>query len=570
VLGDEISSNFIREIIAEDLKQGKNNGRVHTRFPPEPNGFLHIGHAKSICLNFGLAEEFKGLCNLRFDDTNPAKENMEYIEAIQEDIRWLGFDWEDRLYFASDYFEKLYEYALQLIRANKAYVCDLSPEEIRKYRGTLTEAGKESPYRYRTIEENFELFERMRRGEFEEGEKVLRAKIDMSSPNLNLRDPVIYRIIHAPHPRTKDKWCIYPMYDYAHPLSDALEGITHSICTLEFADHRPLYEWFIENVDFSKDVNVPGRPQQIEFARLNLTHIVMSKRKLRQLIEEGYVNGWDDPRLPTLRGLRRRGYTPEAIRNFCDKIGVARRNSTVDIEFLEHCLRENLNQNASRVMVVLKPTKLVLDNYPEDKTEWVESENNPEKPEVGTRRIPFSRELYIEEDDFMENPPPKFYRLAPSREVRLKSAYIIKAENFLKDEKTGKIKKIHALYDPETKSGSSTTRRKVKATIHWVSAFHALPVEVRIYEHLFLSKVPDEKEDFKTDLNPNSLVTLFPSYAEPNLKGAKVGENYQFLREGYFVLDPQSSAERLIFNRSVSLKDEWLNLQKSIKDSAKK
>lgn len=570
MLGDEISSNFIREIIAEDLKQGKNNGRVHTRFPPEPNGFLHIGHAKSICLNFGLAEEFKGLCNLRFDDTNPAKENMEYIEAIQEDIRWLGFDWEDRLYFASDYFEKLYEYALQLIRANKAYVCDLSPEEIRKYRGTLTEAGKESPYRYRTIEENFELFERMRRGEFEEGEKVLRAKIDMSSPNLNLRDPVIYRIIHAPHPRTKDKWCIYPMYDYAHPLSDALEGITHSICTLEFADHRPLYEWFIENVDFSKDVNVPGRPQQIEFARLNLTHTVMSKRKLRQLIEEGYVNGWDDPRLPTLRGLRRRGYTPEAIRNFCDKIGVARRNSTVDIEFLEHCLRENLNQNASRVMVVLKPTKLVLDNYPEDKTEWVESENNPEKPEAGTRRIPFSRELYIEEDDFMENPPPKFYRLAPSREVRLKSAYIIKAENFLKDEKTGKIKKIHALYDPETKSGSSTTRRKVKATIHWVSAFHALPVEVRIYEHLFLSKVPDEKEDFKRDLNPYSLVTLFPSYAEPNLKGAKVGENYQFLREGYFVLDPQSSAERLIFNRSVGLKDEWLNLQKSIKDSAKK
>ncbi len=558
---DNLPVNFIQNIISEDLMMGKNNGRVHTRFPPEPNGYLHIGHAKSICLNFGLAAANGGLCNLRFDDTNPSKEETEYVESIKEDVRWLGFDWEDRLYYASDYFDRLYEFACQLIKKGKAYVCDLSAQEIKEYRGTLTEPGRESPYRNRSVEENLELFERMKNGEFPDGSRVLRAKIDMASPNLNMRDPVIYRIQHAHHHRTGDKWCIYPMYDFAHPLSDALEGITHSICTLEFADHRPLYDWFIENVDYGKEIY--GRPQQIEFARLNLTYTVMSKRKLRLLVEKGIVRGWDDPRMPTIAGLRRRGYTPEAIRDFCERIGVAKRNSTVDIALLEHCIREDLNLRAPRVMAVLRPLKVVITNYPEGQVEWLTTENNVEQPEMGTREIPFSREIYIEQEDFMEDPPKKYFRLRPGGEVRLKSAYIIKCEEVIKDDQ-GNIVELHCTYDPDSKTGGPNAGRKVKGTLHWVSAAHALPAEVRLYDNLFLKENPDDEEEgteFTEFLNPNSLEVLTDCLVEPSLKDAPVESRYQFLRQGYFVVDPDSTSERLVFNRIVGLRDTWAKIQ---------
>lgn len=556
-----VPSDFIREIIDEDLKTNKYGGRVHTRFPPEPNGYLHIGHAKSICLNFGIAAQYSGLCNLRFDDTNPTKEQPEYVKAIIEDVRWLGFDWEDRLFYASDYFEKLYEYALQLIRAGKAYVDDLSSDEIREYRGTLTQPGKESPYRNRSVEENLDLFERMRTGEFEDGARVLRAKIDMASGNLNMRDPVMYRILHAKHHRTGDNWCIYPMYDWAHGQSDSVEGITHSICTLEFEDHRPLYDWFLDQLGIH-------HPQQIEFARLNLSHTVLSKRKLLQLVEEGRVSGWDDPRMPTVSGLRRRGYTPESIRNFCERIGVAKRDSIVDIALLEHCLREDLNKRAPRVMAVLRPLKVIIDNYPEDQTEELEAINNPEDASMGTRKIPFSRVVYIERDDFREEPPKKFFRLAPGREVRLKHAYIIKCEKVVKDEKSGEVIELHCSYDPETKSGGPKADRKVKATLHWVSAAHALEAEVRLYDHLFLKPNPEEVEegsDFKANLNPNSLEKLTSCKIEPSLAGAKPGSRYQFLRLGYFCVDTDSSNERVVFNRTVSLHDEWAKIEKAQK-----
>lgn len=551
------STNFIDDIIQEDLRQNRNDGRVHTRFPPEPNGYLHIGHAKSICLNFGLAAKYGGLCNLRFDDTNPSKEDVEYVESIKEDIRWLGFDWDDRLFYASDYFEQLYEYAVQLIKAGKAYVCDLSPDEIKEYRGTLTEPGKDSPYRNRSVEENLDLFARMRAGEFPDGSRVLRAKIDMASPNLNMRDPVIYRILRATHHRTGDKWCIYPMYDFAHPISDALEGITHSICTLEFEDHRPLYDWFIENLD------VPSRPKQIEFARLNLNFTVMSKRKLLELVKKGIVSGWDDPRMPTLSGLRRRGYTPESIRAFCDRIGVAKANSVVDISLLEHCVREDLNRRAQRVMAVLHPLRVVIDNYPEGQVEWLDAVNNPEDPSMGTRKVPFSRVLYIEQDDFREDPPPKFYRLAPGREVRLRYAYIIKCNEVVKDEKTGEVVEVHCTYDPETRGGTTLNKRKVKATLHWVSSAHALEAEVRLYDRLFTKEDPGAEEDFLACINPNSLKILPACKIEPSLSGAKPGDRYQFERLGYFCVDPDSSAGRLVFNRTVDLKDEWARIEKA-------
>ncbi|NOY64112.1 MAG: glutamine--tRNA ligase/YqeY domain fusion protein [Nitrospirae bacterium] len=548
--------NFIEKIIEEDLETGKYGGRVHTRFPPEPNGYLHIGHAKSICLNFGIAEKYRGLCNLRFDDTNPLKEEEEYVRSIIEDVRWLGFDWGDRLYYASDYFDRLYECAVQLIKKGKAYVDDLSAEEIRRYRGTLTEPGRESPYRNRSVEENLELFERMRRGEFEEGQRVLRAKIDMASGNINMRDPVIYRIIKASHHRTGDRWCIYPTYDFAHPLSDSFEGITHSLCTLEFEDHRPLYDWFLDELELY-------HPQQIEFARLNLSYTVLSKRKLTRLVEEGYVSGWDDPRMPTIAGMRRRGYTPEAIREFCDRIGVAKANSIVDFELLEHCLREDLNKRTQRVMVVLEPVKVVLTNYPEDKVEYLEAINNPEDPGAGTREVPFCRELYIEQDDFMEEPPKKFYRLAPGREVRLKHAYIIRCDRVIKDPSTGKIKEIHCTYDPESKSGT-TRQRKVKATLHWVSVPHAIDVEVRLYDRLFRVPNPDNKKecpDFTDCINPESLKILKACKAEPSLKGASPGERFQFLRLGYFCVDPDSTEDNLVFNRTVTLKDTWAKMK---------
>ncbi|WP_027364446.1 glutamine--tRNA ligase/YqeY domain fusion protein [Desulfotruncus alcoholivorax] len=547
------TGNFIHNIIEEHLRSKKYD-RVHTRFPPEPNGYLHIGHAKSICLNFGTALLYGGLCNLRFDDTNPSKEEVEYVDSIKEDVRWLGFDWGDRLFYASDYFERLYEYAVQLIKAGKAYVCDLSPDEIRLYRGTLTQPGKESPYRSRSVEENLDLFERMRAGEFADGSKVLRAKIDMASPNLNLRDPVIYRIMRATHHRTGDKWCIYPMYDYAHPLSDAIEGITHSICTCEFEDHRPLYDWVLEAV------NIKNPPQQIEFARLNLSHTVMSKRKLRHLVEKGYVSGWDDPRMPTISGLRRRGYTPESIRDFCERIGVAKANSVVDIAYLEHCIREDLNLRAPRVMAVLRPLKVIIDNYPGDRVEMLDAQNNPENPDMGTRRVPFSRVIYIERDDFMEDPPKKFFRLSPGKEVRLKHAYIIKCERVVKDEQTGAIIELHCTYDPETRSGSSADSRKVKGTLHWVSAEHAIKAEVRLYDHLFLKDNPEEDEDFTSNLNPNSLEVLNECYVEPEFAGAKPGTRFQFLRQGYFCVDRDSSESGLVFNRIVSLKDSWAKI----------
>ena len=551
--------SFIHDIIDKDLAENTYNGRVQTRFPPEPNGYLHIGHAKSICLNFGLAAEYGGLCNLRFDDTNPTKEEVEYVESIIEDVKWLGFDWGDRMYFASDYFDRLYEYAVQLIKAGKAYVCDLSPQEIKDYRGTLTEPGKESPYRNRSIEENLDLFERMRAGEFEEGSRVLRAKIDMSSPNLNMRDPVLYRIMKARHHRTGDKWCIYPMYDFAHPLSDAIEGITHSICTLEFEDHRPLYEWVLESL------GIENPPKQIEFARLNISHTVLSKRKLRKLVEQGYVSGWDDPRMPTISGLRRRGYTPEAIRRFCDLIGVAKSNSVVDIAMLEHCIREDLNYKAPRVMAVLRPLKMVIHNYPAGEVEELNAEINPENPSLGTRVVPFSKELYIERDDFCENPPDKYFRLAPGREVRLKNAYIVKCEGFVRD-KEGNIVEVHCTYDPETKSGSTSANRKVKGTLHWVSAAHAVKAEVRLYDHLFIKENPDDDSDgtdFTAYLNPKSLEVLDSCLVEPSLAQAKPGSRYQFLRHGYFIVDRDSTPGRLVFNRIVSLKDTWAKIQKT-------
>lgn len=556
-----VAGNFIQSIISEDLRTGKNGGRVHTRFPPEPNGYLHIGHAKSICLNFGLAVANGGITNLRFDDTNPSKEEVEYVESIKTDVRWLGFDWEERMFFASDYFDQLYNFAVQLIKAGKAYVCDLSAQEIKDYRGTLTEPGKESPYRNRSVEENLDLFERMRAGEFEDGARVLRAKIDMASPNLNMRDPVLYRILRATHHRTGDKWCIYPMYDYAHPLSDALEDITHSICTLEFADHRPLYDWAIENVHY--DAAAHGRPQQIEFARLNLTHTVMSKRKLRQLVEEGYVRGWDDPRMPTISGLRRRGYTPASIRDFCERIGVAKRDSMVDIALLEHCIREELNLKAPRIMAVLQPLKVIIDNYPEGRVEWLEAENNPEDPNAGSRKIPFSREIFIEQEDFMENPPKKFFRLVPGGEIRLKSAYIIKCEQVVKNE-NGEIIELHCTYDPESKSGGATAGRKVKGTSHWVSAQNALPAEIRLYDHLFMEENPEEDEgsNFTSKLNPGSLEIIPCARLEPTLAGAEAGSRYQFMRQGYFCVDPDSTPEKLVFNRIVSLKDSWARMQK--------
>lgn len=553
-------SNFIHNIINEDLEQNKNEKKVHTRFPPEPNGYLHIGHAKSICLNFGTAEKYQGLCNLRFDDTNPSKEETEFVESIQEDVRWLGFDWKERLYYASDFFEKMYDYAVQLIKSGKAYVCDLSPEEIREYRGTLTEPGKESPYRERSIEENLEIFAKMRGGEYPDGSRVLRAKIDMASPNLNMRDPVLYRILRAHHHRTGDNWCIYPMYDYAHPISDALEGITHSICTLEFEDHRPLYDWVINQLDFST------KPRQIEFARLDLTNTVMSKRKLRQLVEDRVVDGWDDPRMPTISGLRRRGYTPEAIRDFCDRIGVAKSNSTVDVALLEHCIREDLNTKSPRVMAVLKPLKIVITNYPEDQVEWMEAENNPENPDMGSRKMPFSREVYIEQDDFMEHPPKKFFRLTPGQEVRLKHAYIIKCEDVIKDEQTGEITEVHCTYDPETRSGSDTSGKKVKGTLHWVSAQHAIDAEIRLYEYLFIKNDQEMLENNEGEMvfNTNSLEKLVDCKLEPSIAEAKQGDKFQFMRHGYFCIDPkESSPEKLTFNRTVSLRDTWSKIQKA-------
>jgi glutaminyl-tRNA synthetase len=552
-------TNFIQNIINQDFETNVYGGRVHTRFPPEPNGYLHIGHAKSICLNFGIAARNGGLCNLRFDDTNPSKEEVEYVESIKEDVRWLGFDWDDREYYASDYFEQLYEYALKLIRLGKAYVCDLSAEQTRKYRGTLTEPGKNSPYRDRPAEENLDLFQRMRAGEFPDGSRVLRAKIDMASSNLNMRDPVIYRIMRSAHHRTGDKWCIYPMYDYAHPLSDAIEGITHSICTLEFEDHRPLYDWLIENVD--PEVH----PKQIEFARLNLTNTVMSKRKLRKMVEEGYVDGWDDPRMPTISGLRRRGYTPEAMRDFCDRIGVAKSNSTVDIALLEHCIREDLKAKAPRLMAVLNPVKLVIDNYPDDRVEYLEAGNNPEREELGTRRLPFTRELYIEREDFYEVPPPKFFRLSPGKEVRLKNAYIIKCVGVVKDEASGEVIEIHCTYDPDSKSGGLTSGRKVKGTIQWVSAGHAIDAEVRLYGNLFNDEEPESEEgvDFITKVNENSLQRLVSCKLEPGLESPEPGSRYQFIRHGYFYTDKDTtSAGRPVFNRIVPLKDSWAKIRK--------
>ncbi len=556
------SLDFIRSIITEDLKANKNDGRVHTRFPPEPNGYLHIGHAKSICLNFGIAAEFGGLCNVRFDDTNPTKEEEEFVESIKEDVRWLGFDWGDRLYYASDYFDQLYDYAVQLIKIDKAYVDDLTADEIREYRGSLTQPGKDSPYRTRSVEENLDLFERMRAGEFEDGSRVLRAKVDMASPNLNMRDPVMYRVLHASHHRTGDKWCIYPIYDFTHGQSDSIEGVTHSICTLEFEDHRPLYNWYLEKLNIF-------HPQQIEFARLNLTYTIMSKRRLSELVEQGYVTGWNDPRMPTISGLRRRGYTPESIRNFCERIGVAKRDSTVDMALLEYSIREDLNKRASRVMAVLRPLRVVLDNYPEDRVEYLDAENNPEDPGMGSRKIPFSRVLYIEQEDFREDPPKKFFRLAPGREVRLKHAYYIKCERVVKDEKTGEVVELRCTYDPETRGGWSKDGRKVKGTLHWVSADQSLKAEVRLYDHLFVKPNPgDEKDvsDFKTLLNSNSLEALTSCRVEPGLADAEPGSRYQFLRQGYFCVDSiDSFADKLIFNRTVTLRDTWAKIEKAQK-----
>jgi glutaminyl-tRNA synthetase len=552
-------SNFIRNIITEDLENNKNDGRVVTRFPPEPNGYLHIGHAKSICLNFGIAEEFEGgLCNLRFDDTNPSKEEAEYVDSIKEDVHWLGFHWDNRLFYASDYFEQLYEYAVQLIKMGKAYVCSLSAEEIRETRGTLTEPGTDSPFRSRPVEENLDLFKRMRAGEFEDGAHVLRAKIDMASPNVVMRDPTLYRIRKLKHHRTGETWCIYPMYDFAHCLSDSIEGITHSLCTLEFENNRQLYDWILD------ELNVDCHPQQIEFARLNLSYTVLSKRKLIELVKGSHVSGWDDPRMPTISGIRRRGYTPESIRKFCERIGVARRDSMVDIALLEFSIREDLNKHAPRVMGVLHPLKVIIDNYPENQLEELDAMNNPEDLAMGTRKIPFSRVIFIEQDDFLEEPPKKFFRLSPGREVRLRYAYFITCVNVVKDEKTGQIIELHCTYDPSTRGGSSPDGRKVKATLHWVSAPHAVKAEARLYDHLFVKEDPDEEKhvDFKTHLNPNSLKTC-SFLVEPSLAGAPSGSRYQFERLGYFCVDSvDSSDNELVFNRTVTLRDTWAKIQK--------
>ena len=551
-------SNFIEEIIEKDIESNRYEGRVHTRFPPEPNGYLHIGHAKSICLNFATAQKYNGKCNLRFDDTNPLKEDKEYVDSITEDVKWLGFDWEDRLFFASSYFDKMYEYAVLLIKKNKAYVCDLSAEEIRQYRGTLTSPGKDSPYRNRSIEENLELFERMKNGEFADGSKTLRAKIDMSHPNLNMRDPVMYRILHTPHHRTANKWSIYPTYDWAHCLEDSIEGITHSLCTLEFADHRILYEWFLDELGIYK-------PQQIEFARLNLTYTVLSKRKLTRLVEGGYVQGWDDPRMPTLAGLRRRGYTPESIRDFIERTGVTKSDSIVDYALLEHCIRDELNKNAKRVMAVLEPLKVVITNYPEDEVEELDADNNPEKPEDGVRKIPFCRELYIEKEDFREDAPKKFFRLAPGREVRLKHAYYITCTDVIKDE-NGNIVELRCTYDPKSKGGWTDDGRKVRGTLHWVSARHCIDIKVRLYDHLFKDEEPGKDGiDFIESLNPDSCVELDSCKAEPSLKDAKLEDRFQFLRKGYFCLDKDSNKDSLIFNRIATLKDSWSKIEKKTK-----
>ncbi len=554
------TTDFIREIINADMESGKFGGRVHTRFPPEPNGYLHIGHAKSICLNFGIADEYSGLYNLRFDDTNPVKEDVEYVQSIQEDIRWLGFDWDERLFYASDYFDRLYDYAVQLIKKGKAYVCDLSPDEMRAYRGTLTEPGKDSPYRNRTVEENLDLFERMRAGEFDEGSRTLRAKIDMASPNIVMRDPVIYRIVKAAHHRTGDKWCIYPMYDFTHCLSDSIEGITHSICTLEFENNRPLYDWVLDQLGVY-------HPQQIEFARLNLSHTVMSKRKLLQLVREGYVSGWDDPRMPTLSGLRRRGYTPESIRAFCQRIGVAKTDSMVDLGLLEHFVREDLNKRARRVMAVLRPLRVVIDNYPEGLVEEMEAINNPEDPSMGTRKVPFSRVLYIEREDFREDPPKDFYRLAPGREVRLRYAYFVRCVGVVKDERTGEVVELHCTYDPQTRGGDAPDGRKVKSTLHWVSAQHAVPFAARLYDNLFLREDPNDVEeghDFKEYLNPNSLETLTGCQGEPAVADLAPGSRCQFERVGYFCADAADSRPGvLVFNRTVALRDPYARIEKA-------
>ncbi len=565
----EIRRDFIRDIVAEDCKTGKWKGRVHTRFPPEPNGYLHIGHAKSICLNFGIAAQFNGKCNLRFDDTNPEKEEQEYVNSIIEDVRWLGWDWQDRLYFASDYFEQMYNWAVDLVKKGRAYVCDLTADEVTEYRGTLTRPGKNGPYRDRSIEENLDLLTRMRAGEFPDGAKTLRAKIDMANPNLNMRDPIMYRILHASHHRTGNKWCIYPTYDWAHGLEDSIEQITHSICTLEFENHRPLYDWFLDALEIY-------HPQQIEFARLNLTYTVMSKRKLLKLVQDKYVTGWDDPRMPTLSSMRRRGYSPEAIRNFCTIIGVNKFNSTVDMALLEHCLREDLNKTSPRVMAVLRPLKVIIDNYPQGQSEQLDAMNNPEDPSAGTRKVPFSRELYIERDDFMENPPAKFYRLSPGREVRLRYAYFVRCVNAVKD-KDGNVVELHCTYDPATKGGNAPPRllvedksdgRKVKSTIHWLSAKEAIPVEVRLYDTLFTKENPDdvpEGKDFTVNLNPKSLEVLGDSLVEPSLKNAKPLSRYQFERLGYFCVDKDSTPGKLVFNRTVTLRDEWAKIQKQHK-----
>ena len=551
-------SNFVREIILEDLKTNKWDGRVHTRFPPEPNGYLHIGHAKSINLNFGLAAEFGGQCNLRFDDTNPSKEETEYVDSIIEDVRWLGGDWEDRLFYASDYFPQLYDWAVKLIKAGKAYVCDLTAEQVREYRGTLTEPGRESPWRNRSIDENLDLFGRMRAGEFPDGARTLRAKIDMAARNLNLRDPVMYRILHAEHHRTGDKWCIYPMYDFTHGESDSIERITHSICTLEFEDHRPLYDWYLDSLGIY-------HPQQIEFDRLNLTYTLLSKRKLLTLVQDRHVSGWDDPRMPTITGIRRRGYTPEAIRNFCRAIGVSKTNGTIELALLEHHVREDLNKRAMRVMGVLRPLRVVIDNYPEGQSEEMEAVNNPEDAAAGTRKVPFSRVLYIEQEDFREDPPKQYFRLAPGREVRLRYGYFITCTGAVKDEK-GQVVEIHCTYDPATRGGNAPDGRKVKSTIHWVSAAHAIDAEVRLYDNLFAVENPNEVpegQDFTANLNPHSLEVLSAAKLEPSLRGAAVGSCYQFERLGYFCVDKDSTAEKLVFNRTVALRDAWAKIEKA-------
>ena len=563
------STDFVRAIVEDDIRTGKWGGNVHTRFPPEPNGYLHIGHAKSICLNFGIAEQYKGLCNLRFDDTNPIKEEQEYIDSIKDDIRWLGFDWGDLEYHASDYFDQLYAWAVKMVGEGKAYVCDLTPELTREYRGTLTTPGKNSPYRDRSAEENLDLLERMRAGEFPDGSRTLRAKIDMASPNLNLRDPVMYRILHAEHHRTGDKWCIYPMYDFTHGQSDSIEGITHSICTLEFENHRPLYDWYIETLGIH-------HPQQIEFARLNLTYTVMSKRLLLELVESRLVGGWDDPRMPTLSGMRRRGYSPASIRNFCKRIGVAKMDSTIDIQLLEHCLREDLNRHSARVMAVLRPLKLVIDNYPQGQIEEMDAVNNPEDPSAGTRKVPFSRELYIERDDFREDPPKKFFRLGPGREVRLRYGYFVTCTGFVKDEASGEVTEIHCTYDPQTRGGNNPPDgRKVKGTIHWVSAARGIHAEVRQYGHLFSVENPgsvsggngpdgkvSDGGDFKDNLNGESLRVLNDCVVEPSLAGTRAGERFQFERQGYFCVDPDTTDDKPVFNRTVSLRDSWAKIEK--------